>query len=59
MLCLVLAIAFTLISPVVSFFIIVANIMSDSPSAPFQGGWVLLFFWGLTALFWYGWTAGW
>lgn len=56
---LIFTILLTFVSFGLSVLIIGANGMSDSPSTPFQGGFVLLFCWALTALFWCGWYFGW
>lgn len=54
----ILAILATIAAPIVSYFIIMANAMSDSPGAPFMGGWILTGMWLAVAVLWLAWGFG-
>lgn len=51
----VLAILSTLAAAGCTVFIVFANGMSDAPGAGFQGEWVIIVAWAVTAALWAGW----
>lgn len=54
----VLAIIATLAALAGSFIVVGANMMSSSPSTPFQGGFLLLAGWAICVAFWFAWWVG-
>jgi cation transport ATPase len=54
----VLVILALLASIAISIFIVFANGMSDSPSTPFVGGWIIAAAWFVTAALWLAWLVG-
>lgn len=54
----VFAVVATIAAVLTTLVVVMANGMSDSPSTPFQGGFLLLAAWGATAVLWLAWWVG-
>lgn len=54
----VLAIIATVVALLVSFVVVMANGMSDSPATPFQGGLLIGVAWISAAVLWLAWWVG-
>lgn len=51
----ILAIVVSFMALVVTAMIVYANGMSDAPSAPFEGGWLIALAWAIAGGLWVGW----